>query len=210
MRKTMLALAGLIGLTACAEGLDLAGLGRDGTGEGTRTLALLDGAVRVRGPRRYCVDQSASAAARGFAIMAGCAVLSDSATVMPDRAGLLTVQFGASGSALVGTGADDLAEVLGSDAGQALMASGDAGAEIAEVEVRDTRVAVRFEDRAGPPLPGTTPAIWRGFADVGDRLVTVSVLSYTRDPLTHEAGRILLDRTLDAIESVNRPAPGTP
>lgn len=207
MRKTILALAGLTWLSACDLGITLPGFGRDMTGDGIRTLALLDGAVRVRGPRGYCVDQSASAASRGFAIMAGCGLLSERAAMMPDRAGLVTVQFGAPGSALVGAGAEDLAEVLRDDAGQGLLSNGEAGVEVGEVQVDDTRVMVRFEDHAGAPLPGTTPLVWRGFTDIGDRLVTVSVLAYDRDPLTGEAGRTLLKMALRALKEVNGPAP---
>ena len=208
MRKTILALLGLAWLSACTDGAAFPGLGRDMTGDGIRTLSVLDGAVRVRGPRGYCVDQSASVASKGFAIMAGCALLSDRAAMMPDRAGLLTVQFGAPGSALVGAGSNDLAEVLRDDAGQALLASGEDGVEIGKVRVDDGVVLVRFEDRAGAPIPGTTPTVWRGFTDIGDRLVTVSVLSYERDPLDSEAGRSLLELTLQALAEVNRPAIG--
>jgi hypothetical protein len=207
MRKTILALAGLSWLSACDLGITLPGFGRDMTGDGIRTMALLDGAVRVRGPRGYCVDQSASAASRGFAIMAGCAMLSERAATMPDRAGLITVQFGAPGSALVGSGAADLAEVLRDDAGQGMLSSGEAGVEVGEVQVDDNRVMVRFEDHAGAPIPGTTPLVWRGFTDIGDRLVTVSVLAYDRDPLSGEAGRTLLDLALRALKEVNGPAP---
>lgn len=207
MRKTILALAGLTWLSACDLGITLPGFGRDMTGDGIRTLALLDGAVRVRGPEGYCVDPSASAASSGFAIMAGCAVLSERGGTMPDRAGLVTVQFGAPGSALVGAGAADLAEMLRDDSGQGLLSSGEAGVEVGEVEVDGTRVMVRFEDHAGAPVPGTTPKVWRGFTDIGDRLVTVSVLAYDRDPLTSEAGRTLLETALRALKEVNQPTP---
>jgi hypothetical protein len=207
MRKTILALAALSWLSACGLGITLPGFGRDMTGGGIRTLALLDGAVRVGGPEGYCVDQSASAASRGFAIMAGCAVLSERAAKMPDRAGLVTVQFGAPGSALVGAGAADLAEVLRDGAGQGLLSGGEAGVEVGEIAVDDTRVMVRFEDHAGAPIPGTTPMVWRGFTDIGDRLVTVSVLAYDHDPLTGEAGRFLLEAALRALKEVNGPAP---
>jgi len=207
MRKTILALAALSWLSACDLGITLPGFGRGMTGEGLRTLAMLDGAVRVRGPEGYCVDQSASAAPRGFAIMAGCAVLSERAATMPDRAGLVTVQFGAAGSALVGAGAADLAEMLRDDAGQGLLSGGEAGVEVGEVGVDGTRVMVRFEDHAGAPVPGTTPMVWRGFTDIGDRLVTVSVLAYERDPLTSEAGRALLEEALRALKEANGPTP---
>lgn len=206
MHKPLTAFIALAWLAGCADGLQFPGSGRDMTGDGIRTLSMLGGDVRVRGPEGYCVDQSSSSASRGFAILAGCAVLSDRAAVMPDRAGLLTVQFGDPGSALVTEGAAGLADYLRDDAGRALLASGDAGVDIGEVHVNDNLVLVRFEDKGGAPVPGTTPAIWRGFTDVGDRLVTVSALSYSRAPLGRDAGRTLLELTFNALGEVNRPA----
>jgi len=54
-------------------------------------------------------------------------------------------------------------------------------------------------------VPGTTPFIWRGFTDIGGRLVTVSALSYSRAPLQRDAGRTLLELALNALGKANRP-----
>ena len=205
MRRPILAFIAFSWLAGCADGLQLPGFGGDRTGDGIRTLSLLNGDVRVRGPAGYCVDQSASSASRGFAILAGCALLSDRAAMMPDRSGLLTVQFGEPGSALVAQDPAALADYLRSDPGQALLASGPDGVEVGEVHMGDNLVILRFQDRAGAPVPGTTPFIWRGFTDIGGRLVTVSALSYSRAPLQRDAGRTLLELALNALGKANRP-----
>lgn len=213
LRSCVAALA-LFGLAGCdavsttvADGLALISAPSDATGEGIRTLALLDGSVRVRGPEGYCIDQSASDARRGFGVMVGCALLSDDAAIMPTLDGLILVQFGAEDTASVTDNEDAFARFLASQSGRAVLAANGDAASVLEVATVVDRSAVlaRFEDTTGPAFEGTSGAQWRGFLDVGTRLATVSVLSFDRNPLTRAEGERLLVVALAELAEVNAP-----
>ncbi|SLN30046.1 hypothetical protein [Pseudooctadecabacter jejudonensis] len=205
-------LAAALVLSGCADmsnGLAdrLATLGSspDATNEGIRTLAVLDGAVRVRGPDGYCIDQGASDASRGFAIMAGCALVSDEAVVIPNPDGLIMVQFGAEGTASVTGNEDAFAAFLRSESGRGVLSSAGDLAQVPQVATVTDRAGVlaRFEDTAGPAFEGTSGPQWRGFLDVGSRLTTVSVLSFDRNPLSASAGERLLVVAMAQLAEVN-------
>lgn len=206
--KHMLAVLAVLMLPGCeGAGLNLPTLPslggqRDATGHGIRTLSLLDGAVRVRAPEGYCIDQSASRARSGFAMMAGCAVVADEIGVMPSLDGLLTVQFGEAGSASVDGNEAALAAMLQGAAGDAAI-SDESGGEVAELYQATNRVILRQAEVSPPELNGTTGPVWRGFMDVQGRLVTVTVRSFERAPLRNEESRRLLEITMSEIEQAN-------
>jgi hypothetical protein len=212
VRGCVFALA-MVGLTGCSDvsgvvqdGLTRIGAGpRDATGEGIRTLSLLGGDVRVRGPEGYCVDQSASNARRGFAVLAGCALLSDDVAVMPSLDGLITIQFGDAGTASVNGNEDAFAAFLKSDAGRAVLAGDGNLANVPTVATITGRTAVmaRFQDASGTTFAGTSGPQWRGFMDVRGRLVTVSVLSFDRAALSRGQGERLLVVTMTELAEVN-------
>ena len=195
-------------LTGCDEmdvGLPFLVRAPDATAQGIRTLRLLDGAVRVRGPGAYCVDQNASRARDGFAVMAGCALMSGSAAGMPGIDGLITVQFGDENTASIAGNEAAFAGFIASDAGRALLASDGNAANVEQVEtIADLGgVLARFEDLSGPAVAGTTGPQWRGFLDIDGRLVTVSVLSFARQPMTRAEGERLLVVTMAELSEVN-------
>lgn len=207
-----IAAAALVALSGCADlttGVadTLAGLGSssDATNEGIRTLALLGGDVRVRGPEGYCIDQAASDARRGFAVLAGCALLSDEAVVMPRPDGLILVQFGDEGTASVTDNEEPFAAFLASDLGRSVLSANGDAANVASVSTIADRAGVlaRFEDAAGPGFAGTSGAQWRGFLDVQNRLTTVSVLSFDRNPLSRGAGERLLVVAMAELAEAN-------
>lgn len=202
--------AGLLAtvLTGCDRidtGLPFLARAPDATAQGIRTLALLDGAVRVRGPDAYCVDQRASRSRDGFAVLAGCALLSGSAAGMPAIDGLITVQFGEAGTAGVTGNEAAFADFIASDAGRTLLASDGDAAKIEHVAtiVDVGGVLALFEDRSGPAIGGTTGPQWRGFLDIDGRLVTVAVRSFARQPITHAQGERLLVVTMAELSEVN-------
>ncbi len=169
---------------------------------------MLGGDVRVRGPEGYCVDQSASNARRGFAVLAGCALLSNDAAVMPLLDGLITVQFGDEGTASVTNNEDAFAAFLISDAGRSLLAGDGDLASVAEVATVTDRAGVlaRFEDTSGASFQGTSGPQWRGFLDIGGRLATISVLSFDRNTLSIGEGERLLVVAMAELAEANVPA----
>ena len=215
--RGVIAALALAGLTACeqvsgqlVDGLSRIGAVQDATGEGIKTLALMNGAVRVRGPEGYCVDQAASAASSGFAVMAGCALLSDEAAIMPRPDGLITVQFGPEGTASITGNEDAFATFLETEAGRTVLSQTSDAATVEEVFTLADRagVLVRFEDTSGPAFPGTSGPQWRGFLDLDGRLTTITVLSFDRNPLSRAEGERLLVVAMAELAEVNAQANG--
>lgn len=210
-RLCILAIA-MFGLVGCDEvsnsvtnGLARIGASRDATSQGIRTLSLLGGDVLVRGPEGYCVDQSASNSRNGFAILAGCALLSENAAVMSNLDGLIIIQIGDENTASVTGGEDAFATFLKSETGRGVLAGDGDLASVATVSTITTETAVlaRFEDTSGPTVIGTSGPQWRGFLDVKGRLATVSVLSFDRDALSRSEGERLLVLAMAQLAEVN-------
>ena len=205
----IVAAAALVGCTEVTTGIAdrIASIGGpvDATGEGIRTLALMDGSVRARGPEGYCIDQGASNARRGFAVMAGCALLSEDAAVMPNLDGLITVQFGDAETASITDNEEAFAAFLKSDAGRGVLSATGDLANVSEVSTVSDRAGVlaRFEDTSGPNFPGTSGPQWRGFLDIEGRLVTVSVLSFDRAALSRSEGERLLVVAMAELAEAN-------
>jgi len=197
-----LALFGLVGCEQITGGLsDRTTL----TSQGIRTLSLLGGDVRVRGPEGYCVDQAASDARSGFAVIAGCVLLTDDVDLAPVLDGLITVQFGDEETASVNGDEEAFASFLDSDVGRSLLAtSGDATDLVDMVsQIEGAAVLIRFEDTSLPAFAGTNGVQWRGFFDVKGRLTTVSVLSFDRAPLTQSQAEQLLVASMNELTAVN-------
>lgn len=194
-------LAALILLAGCEAGVE---------NRGIRTLSVLDGAASVRGPEGYCVDQQSSRAGSGFAVLAGCAVVSD-ATMMPTVEGLITVQIGAASSASV-TGAEpEMAALLRTTLGAQLLsaASNPASVQVARVDRADGVVVVRFSDATPAATPGLEPSEWRAFLDIRGRLTTISLRGFVRAPIPSEQGLRLLSQAIGALRAANAPVPPT-
>lgn len=189
----------LMTLMGCETGLETRGI---------RTLSVLDGAVSVRGPEGYCVDQQSSRASSGFAVLAGCALVSDAA-MMPSVEGLITVQIGAAGSASVAGAEAELVALLRTAQGaQLLSAAGNpASVQVARVDRAEGVVVVRFSDATPAPTPGLEPLEWRAFLDIQGRLTTLSLRGFDRAPIPSEQGLRLLSQAIGAMRAANTPAP---
>ncbi len=193
---------------ALAIALTMAGCGGltelTGGGEGQPSIALASGAVQARGPDHFCVDPRASRPRDGFALFAPCRVLTGEGPGVPGLA-LVTVQVGAAGTASVAGSEPVFDAFLKSEAGRALLsATGDADA----ITLRRTRasggsVTAFFDDTGGPPIAGTQPTEWRGFMDVSDRLVTVSLRGLADAPLSVSVGDALLRQAMVALRNAN-------
>ncbi|RYG90370.1 hypothetical protein EU803_14175 [Loktanella sp. IMCC34160] len=171
---------------------------------GIRAVSVLDGGFRVRTPDGYCIDRQASNTGDGFVVMAGCALVSNT-DIMPDLAALITVQVGATGSAIVAGAETDLAAFVESEGGKALLSqTGDAS----EIDVRFVQsatnlVEVWFTDEGPDRFDGLEPMQGRAFLDVNGHLVTVNVRGYSRDPISRRQSARLLLLTVDALRAAN-------
>lgn len=206
--RALLLCAGVT-LAACVpvsdEARGAALLATPGANPGIRTLSVMGGTQKVRGPDGYCVDRRTSRPTSGFAVLAGCALVSDAA-VMPSVSGIITVQFGRSGTAIVGEDPEALAALMRTDRGRALLSqTGDP----ATVTVRDVRASadrvteVYFTDTAPGEIGGVQADQWRAFFDLDDRLVTLGVRGTDHDPLSQSEGTALLRAAVAEILRIN-------
>lgn len=180
---------------------------------GVRAMTLMEGAVVVQGPGGYCIDARTSRPETGFAVMGGCAILSRMG-IMPRSEGLVTVQFGAAGSAAVAGSEADLVALLRSARGAQILSSTGLPESIL-VEAIDSAeglVLVRFQDTAPPIAAGLERTEWRAFLDIAGRLATVTVRGFERAPMDSAAGRVLIEEAVAALRAANAPqadaAPG--
>lgn len=175
---------------------------------GVRAMTLLDGSVVAQGPDGYCIDARTSRPDTGFAVMGGCAILSRMG-IMPRSEGLITVQFGAAGSAAVTGSEADLVALLRSARGaQILSSTGQPEAIFVEaIDSEDGLVFVRFQDTAPPIAEGLERTEWRAFLDIAGHLATVTVRGFERAPLDSLAGRALLGDAVGILRAANAPQP---
>lgn len=165
-------------------------------------MSLVDGAVEVAAPGGYCIDEGTSRPSRGFVVMAGCALVSNDQR-MPSVEGLITVQLGDEGTALVSADAAALRDLLATAEGAAVLSpNGDPTAiEVDRLESVNGVVFVHFVDSNPPPVDGLEQAEWRAFLDLGTRLTTVTVRGFERAPLDAEDGLNLLRRAVAALRA---------
>jgi hypothetical protein len=198
MRDGLIVAAGLGLLALCGCDVPL-------PGQGVRSFAVLDGAVTVRGPDGYCVDPAASRSDTGFAVLGECGLIAATG-IIPTADGFITVQVGPSDSAIVDGSEAELAALLRSERGAALLS--DAGQpgniRVDQLDRGEGIIAVHFIDRGPPPVDGLVSDEWRAFLDVRGRLTTVSVRGYERSPLTSAQAQALLYGTVSGLQSANR------
>lgn len=173
---------------------------------GIRAMAMYDGSVTARSPEGYCIDSRTSRPETGFAVMGGCALLSRLA-IMPQVEALITVQFGATGSASVEGAERDLVALLRSARGAALLSSSGVpeGVLVEGIETGPGVVLVRFTDTAPPIAAGLERTEWRAFLDVAGRLTTITVRGFERAPLDRDRGLALMT---DAVRQIRGANPG--
>lgn len=176
---------------------------------GSAASVILPGDVTVRGPEGYCIDTRISRPSAGFAALADCALISDVGT-SPRIEGLITVQVGAAGTASVAGAEQELGNLLRSAQGLALLASDGQAASVRldTVEIERGMVIVHFTDTSAPIAPGLEQLEWRAFFDIGDRLTTVGVRGFARDPISRRDGLRLLNQAVDTLRAANSAVSG--
>jgi len=175
-----------------------------------RSLSMLDGAAVVQGPAGYCIDPQSSRASTGFAVLAGCGLVSNLAE-MPPVEGLITVQIGAQGSASVNSASAQIAAMMRTPTGARMLSgSGQAATVLIEaVDRAEGLVVVRFTDSAPSEIAGLGPTTYRAFLDIGGRLATVSLRFYARAPVATDMGEQLLAQAVAVLRAANA-APAIP
>ena len=204
MRVVRIALAGAaFVLAGCLDGGLVSFLAPVTTSAPITQIIMFSGDVVAVGPNGYCAALSASRPNTGFAIFTSCPALNGSAVAI---IGIVTVQIGQHGSALVEKHAVELAAVLQGVSGPIILArDGDTSTVMVKQVIQaDARVSVYFDDDAPAAIYGTQEAEWRSFIDVNDRLVTVSVRGFDLAPLSARDGTTLLDQAVDVLIAANK------
>jgi hypothetical protein len=178
----------LLGLAACQPGAGLSTLGM----AAQKPVTVLNGSLRVAGPKGYCPDPATVAEADDSAVV----FLGRCAAENGVRPAVLTVSAGAAGSGIaMASGGESLAAFFKTDAGRATLArSGRArditlGTALADGDL----FLMRIEDRS-------EGVYWRGMLALGGRLVSISA---TGPDLPPPDGRILVETTATALQRAN-------
>ena len=197
-RLKLIALAALLPAVLAGCALHLPPL------EDNTEIALRGGAVVVPAPEGFCIDNEASNARAGFAMLAPCIAVTGTGEV-PNNAAIVTVQVGAAGSATVSGAEDAFVTLLESDAGAGLLGDSAAGRTVTVLSTASTEndVRVAFEETPAS-IDGTTGTVRRALFDIGENFVTVTAHSIQFRPLSARAGRGLLIDLVGFIKEANR------
>lgn len=197
-----LASAALMALAGCETGIDV-GLGAGGRAfvrAAPETVAVADDTVIVAGPPGYCVDPSAvrDSGAGAFVLLGSCASISrDAGKPRPEMPGLLTVSVSPQVNPSVD--AAQMLEALSAHVrtpeGRAVLSrSGDPEAvEILETQMSNGVLYIRARDRGRGLTNALEDDYWRALLAVRDRLITASVVGFSRQPMSRSDGLSIVD-----------------
>jgi hypothetical protein len=194
--------ARLLALVAALAGV----AGAVGAEDAVANLTVTTGKVRIAGPQGYCADRDASrdTGASAFVMLAQCDAIRDGTAKGAVLTASVLVRTLANGEPMAVI-LPEMERFFRSPAGrQALSRSGKA----ATVEVVGTARAgdvlyLRARDRS--PMKGVAvePEYWRAVMTVKGRIVTLSVLGRSDQPIASDAKRRLLDAFVLRVRRLN-------
>ncbi|RMD93276.1 MAG: hypothetical protein D6811_05270 [Alphaproteobacteria bacterium] len=211
LRAAVLAVGLALALAGCMEGA--AGLPLFAPSAPSE-MAVARGAVVITGPEGYCVDRGGSrGGARAFVLLASCASISRNPRApRPLAPGLLTASVAP--IEVEGATPDVMRAFFATADGRSLLARDgqEASLHIIESFVEGDVLYLLIEDVSPGGVPETEPRYWRGVFVLNGQLVTLSVLSFARRPLSRDAALATLrDFVRQVIEaSPPMPAPALP
>ena len=172
-----------------------------------KSMAVVGGALRVKGPEGYCVDAPASRAgeADGFVLLGSCRAISHHPRdPHPERPMVLTV----AASAKPEDTPTDLAVLeahLRSDAGRrALSRTGEeASVSIIRTEQLDGVLYLRLTDDSPNPMGAVSRDCWRAFLDLNGSMVALTVTALASQPVDEKAGLAQAQRAVAALQKAN-------
>ncbi len=182
--------AALMGLCACQPGAATKALSLIAP---AAPIAVLDGALKVTGPRGYCPDPQTVQQADDSAVV----LLGRCSADSTEQPAVVTVVVGRSGSGgVMAAGGAEVARFFASDTGRATLSRrGRAGDVTVGTALMSGKVfLMRIEDRR-------EGVYWRGMIPLAGRLVSVSA---TGPDLPESRGRKLVENTAAALVRANR------
>jgi hypothetical protein len=193
MRYWLLALAPL-SLAACGDD-PLASLSAAGPKQSQSEITVTSDRVVLRGPTGFCIDPASSShkPSKAFVVFGNCAAIAgDEELPQPFISAIATASVlpASRNSPSISQSSVALADFFTSEAGKAtLSASGDASSvKILDSFARNGAFFIHARDMAVPALPGTTNTYWRGYFDVKNSVVALSVLGLKDAPVSSADG----------------------
>ncbi|MEM9341834.1 MAG: hypothetical protein AAGA87_02195 [Pseudomonadota bacterium] len=204
-----LGLVATMGLAGCG-GLDL-DFGMVNKRAAPEKVSVAD--VVVAGPPGYCVDPDASKMEGqdgAFVLLGSCAsIAQDAEQPSPAAPGVLTVTVSsnATDGAAIAESLEQFAAFFETDEGRATLSrTGQADTvSVEDIRIEDGVLLIQATDTS-PVVDGIAPDVWRALFGVNDRLLSASVNGFAAQPLSKEAGFIMLDALMRRILAENRAA----
>ncbi len=180
-----------MGLAACQPSAGLPGLSSlNMLAAPQGTVDVLEGAVRIAGPKGYCPDSDILHSAEDSAVVLLGRCFADSKA----QPALVTVTVGQAGTGLVTDGAE-LAAFFSSDTGRSSLSQRGRASDITILSALSSGgvFLMQVQDRMSPPY-------WRAMTALAGRMVSVRA---TGPELTPPEGRDLVEATLKALRRAN-------
>lgn len=144
------------------------------------SIDVLGGWGKVRGPSKYCVSDDVSRPETGFVVFVPCYFTSKSES-KPATEGLIMIQVGTEGSAIVTDKKEEILSYLKSDEGLNTL-TGKRGLSAIGGQINNNIVEILLEEGLSTNASGFHPHEWRAFFDLNDRLVTIAIRSFANHP----------------------------
>lgn len=175
-----------------------------------RMVALMNGALKVAGPVGYCIDMGAIRGnERGvFLLLGSCAALNGGGAAPPRQSAVLTasVVTGAPSSAPLSDSFAQMAAFFASEAGRAALSRVGKAASVRVVEVQTSGEVMILRVADGSATSGGKPVeqdYWRAIFEAKGRIVTLSVLGLSDQPIGVAQKRALLESFVRAVRKAN-------
>lgn len=195
----------VLSVSACGDD-PLAGFLGTGSMPARNEITVTSDQIVLRGPTGFCVDPKSSRhqASQAFVVFGNCAAISGNETMpQPFVNAIATASVlptGRNGPS-IGQSGVALANFFSSESGKAaLSASGDPDSvEVLDSFSRNGAFFIHARDTAAPLLPGADNTYWRGYFDVKNSVVVLSVLGLKDTPVSSADGLETLYRFANAL-----------
>lgn len=200
--------AAAVALSGCGGGFRVSDLvTRTAPPQEIQSVTVSKRQIVITAPPGWCVDPRSSQTVTdpAFVLFGNCAALGRSAIQPPEHA-LLTASVAQNDTGTpVALTLPELDTFFRSEAGRAALArDGDPGkVRILESFLHEDTYFIRAEDMSTPVAPGAAAEYWRAYFDIGDQIVSLSVIGFTEDPLRPEKALYLLRRFANQIRVSN-------
>lgn len=165
--------------------------------------SVLDGRFHIGGPKGYCVDPATSrdTAKGAFVIMGHCRAL-DVKGPKAREAAVITVSIAPEAGPLDEATLDELASVLASEKGRAMLRRSYGGNEVMVTDL-ERAAGILLLSASDGGTSEVTPEYWRAVFDLNGALATVTASGFKADPIGADGLRALVEATVTKLRKLN-------